>query len=220
MANTLRRRLALSIAAALLLHGAAISVLQSHMAEMRSPLAKTVDPLFTRQISQTATDTTAQKTATGAAAAQAALALSRERKSASNITVKKPETHTQYAQAAPENIANNNLKEPLKPDASNPGLDTTTTLVTALTATPTTASAALPTAQAEPALSNTNLPGTSVSTGGTSPTNIITSQGTWPNDTRLTYTLGGYFRGNLHGSAQVQWTREPQIGRASCRERV
>lgn len=30
----------------------------------------------------------------------------------------------------------------------------------------------------------------------------------WPADTRLTYDLGGYYRGDLHGKAFVQWQRE------------
>jgi len=30
----------------------------------------------------------------------------------------------------------------------------------------------------------------------------------WPADTRLSYDLGGYFRGELHGSATVQWQRQ------------
>ena len=34
-------------------------------------------------------------------------------------------------------------------------------------------------------------------------------QGQWPADTRLSYQVGGYFRGDLHGDAQVQWTRPP-----------
>ena len=29
----------------------------------------------------------------------------------------------------------------------------------------------------------------------------------WPADTRLTYHLGGFYRGELHGSARVQWQR-------------
>jgi hypothetical protein len=29
----------------------------------------------------------------------------------------------------------------------------------------------------------------------------------WPVDTRLSYKLGGYYRGDLHGDAQVQWQR-------------
>jgi hypothetical protein len=34
---------------------------------------------------------------------------------------------------------------------------------------------------------------------------------TWPNDTRLSYRLGGQFRsGELHGDARVQWHREGQ----------
>ena len=34
-------------------------------------------------------------------------------------------------------------------------------------------------------------------------------QGNWPADTRLSYVVGGYYQGDLHGSAQVQWTRDP-----------
>lgn len=30
----------------------------------------------------------------------------------------------------------------------------------------------------------------------------------WPVDTRLNYRLGGYYRGELHGSAKVQWQRQ------------
>ena len=206
MSNTQRWQIALSVGAALLLHMAVISVLQSRMAEMRSPLAKTVDPLFTRQISQAAST-----------AAQAAPAPSGERENAAKITIKKPKTSTEYAQAAIESIANNKMKETVKPDLINPAPDSTTTLATpstaastsAPTATLTTTLAALPAAQAALALPNTSLPGPSASTGGTSATDSITIQGSWPSDTRLTYKLGGYFRGNLHGSAQVQWTREP-----------
>jgi hypothetical protein len=32
----------------------------------------------------------------------------------------------------------------------------------------------------------------------------------WPSDTRLSYDLGGLFRGQLHGSAKVQWLRQDQ----------
>ena len=31
---------------------------------------------------------------------------------------------------------------------------------------------------------------------------------TWPPDTRLSYNLSGFFRGELHGSARVQWQRD------------
>jgi hypothetical protein len=36
---------------------------------------------------------------------------------------------------------------------------------------------------------------------------VVISDG-WPADTRLSYRLGGYYRGNLYGSARVQWQRE------------
>lgn len=32
----------------------------------------------------------------------------------------------------------------------------------------------------------------------------------WPADTRLSYRLGGQFRGDLHGQARVQWQRQDQ----------
>jgi hypothetical protein len=31
---------------------------------------------------------------------------------------------------------------------------------------------------------------------------------TWPGDTRLNYRLGGYYRGELHGNAKVEWLRD------------
>jgi hypothetical protein len=31
---------------------------------------------------------------------------------------------------------------------------------------------------------------------------------TWPTDTRLNYRVGGYYRGQLYGSAKVEWLRE------------
>ena len=30
----------------------------------------------------------------------------------------------------------------------------------------------------------------------------------WPSNTRLSYVVGGYYRGDLHGNAHVQWQRE------------
>ncbi len=36
----------------------------------------------------------------------------------------------------------------------------------------------------------------------------------WPPDTRLSYNLSGFFRGDLHGSARVQWQREAPMGLA------
>jgi Protein of unknown function (DUF3108) len=51
--------------------------------------------------------------------------------------------------------------------------------------------------------------------GATSIATSLPGQGTdtvlwdWPPDSRLSYRLGGYYRGELHGDAQVQWSRMP-----------
>ena len=39
--------------------------------------------------------------------------------------------------------------------------------------------------------------------------------GTWPADTRLSFKLGGQFRGPLHGDARVQWQRTGERYQAS-----
>lgn len=39
-------------------------------------------------------------------------------------------------------------------------------------------------------------------------TDTLAMQGSWPIDTRLTYDLVGYYRGELLGNATLQWTRE------------
>ena len=44
------------------------------------------------------------------------------------------------------------------------------------------------------------------STGAPDPAAVVADS--WPADTRLSYRLGGYYRGALYGSARVQWQRE------------
>ena len=48
-------------------------------------------------------------------------------------------------------------------------------------------------------------PGTSSSPG--TDTVSVTPDG-WPIDTRLSYRVGGYYRGELHGKARVEWLRD------------
>lgn len=52
------------------------------------------------------------------------------------------------------------------------------------------------------------------------PAASLALQGTWPSDTRLTYQLGGYYRGELHGDAQVQWSRLAPAGSDRYQVRV
>lgn len=55
----------------------------------------------------------------------------------------------------------------------------------------------------------------SVSVVATANTSTAQVTDTWPPDTRLSYKLGGQYRGELHGKAQVQWQREG-VGTASA----
>ena len=48
------------------------------------------------------------------------------------------------------------------------------------------------------------LPATTAATAMPSPATLDS----WPADTRLSYRLGGYFRGEIHGNARVQWQRD------------
>ena len=49
---------------------------------------------------------------------------------------------------------------------------------------------------------------TRVEPGAVAPDSQVLTGDGWPADTRLSYRLGGYYRGNLYGSARVQWQRE------------
>ncbi|MGH6627766.1 MAG: DUF3108 domain-containing protein [Burkholderiaceae bacterium] len=53
-------------------------------------------------------------------------------------------------------------------------------------------------------------PGDSAAAATTSTAAATAYLDSWPADTRLSYRLGGDFRGELHGSARVQWQREAQ----------
>lgn len=48
----------------------------------------------------------------------------------------------------------------------------------------------------------------SVSAATTATTSSFVATDSWPADTRLNYRVGGYYRGELHGSARVQWQRQ------------
>ena len=51
-------------------------------------------------------------------------------------------------------------------------------------------------------------PVTQMTTTFANPVASLAEQGDWPLSTRLNYKLGGYFRGELHGDARVQWSRD------------
>jgi hypothetical protein len=57
----------------------------------------------------------------------------------------------------------------------------------------------------EPAVAPASAPASAVPTLFNT---AVSGPDSWPADTRLNYRLGGYWRGDLHGSARVQWQRQ------------
>ena len=188
-----RRGLLASTALALLLHALALALLGS-LLRPPSILRQVAPPFYTRTITPEAP----------AAAPQQAAPVAQVSKP------KRPVARIQKAPAAPVSVA---------PQAMAPA-----------SATPDTADAEAPLASDEPqapspaasaALAESPAPDDSLAArdpggqdGAAAPPASAARAAEpgfladWPGDTRLTYTLGGNYRGELHGSARVLWQRE------------
>ncbi len=199
-------RLALALLLALAVHGVVLWRVAQEMQALASVMAPHADPMFTRQITQSAV----QKP---------------------DIAVPKQAAAQQkIAQGATKNIAKRSKQDPglqaSVPEPAPPSTDSTApeaTLTAAPLATPTSTLVSPETTgqtiTASPLVSpvgNTSDTASAATTTarpdavGAAAANraaALALQGEWPADTRLTYQLGGYFRGDLHGDAQVQWTR-------------
>ena len=198
MATTSRRSWLICAVLALLGHVVALYIFKVEIAAMTSPLKTTADPLFTRQI----TTQVAPVTVSSSTPVQQV-----------KSTQKRPRAVTNSAQAAPKKIAQEVLPETTatlattadaKQNATLPGDAVASNTEPASTAVTSTASAS----KGSTTYTITGTDTTAITTTTTS-SDTLALQGDWPADTRLSYKLGGYFRGDLHGSAQVQWTRDP-----------
>jgi Protein of unknown function (DUF3108) len=204
-------RLPLALLLALAVHAIMLWVIAQEMQALASVIKPKADPLFTRQITQPITQ-----------AAPSALA------PIPDIVKKKPAKPTERAQAAIKSAAKKPTELPLpEPIPDLPTVTVTATVTEAVTQsianlTTSTVLEPSPSLVAEPsptlAAVTETLPAivtetttlASVPGSGTSglTTDTLVMQGNWPIDTRLTYHLGGYYRGELHGDATVQWTRD------------
>jgi Protein of unknown function (DUF3108) len=200
-------RLPLALLLALALHGVSLWMVAQEMQALASVIKPKADPLFTRQI--------VQAQAAGAPAALPAPA----------AVQKKPAAPNNRAQAAIKNVAekptNPPLPEPVPdPAAPDPPVPAVTETLASLTTTTLPEPSPSLVAQASPTLATATATLPSPVTDGTAlaslpgsgtaglTTDTLVMQGNWPIDTRLTYDLGGYFRGDLFGNATVQWTRD------------
>jgi hypothetical protein len=194
-------RLPLALLLALALHGVSLWMVAQEMQALASVIKPKADPMFTRQV--------VQPLAPGAPATQPPAPVAVQKKTAA------PKDR---AQAAIKNIAKKPIEsvlpEPL-PEPPAPAITETLASLTPPTLpepSPSLVVAASPTAATEtlPALSTdatalASPPGSASSGQGT---DTLAMQGNWPIDTRLSYDLGGYYRGALFGNATVQWTRD------------
>ena len=179
----------LALGAALCLHWVGIAGIGSQMQSAASVLEQRSDPLFTRTISAA---TAPEPAAPPVAQAPKPPSPQRAAVIQSTPALVTPTLPPDVARIEPSQNA---------PETSTPVVQTTP--VPSLTASlePATASAASLTPSAA-AQTMTSAP------SGTTDSLLITGQ--WPGDTRVSYSLTGFFQGELFGKGEVQWTRSGQ----------
>ena len=201
-----RRALAVTTVLVLLLHALALALLSSLL---RPPsLLKTMaTPFYTRSIAPEVPAVVAAAPAPMEIKPNRPTALIRPARAA---TKNKARTTSKPSQGATEatDVAPESATEPPGVTAQAP--DTPASAASPAVANDQTTAAAVAVADAsaappatEPVAAASAAPAASAPSAGDAP--FLAS---WPSDTRLTYKLGGNYRGELHGSARVLWQRE------------
>ncbi len=205
---------AVALLLALALHGMALWGIGQQMLAMTSVIAPHADPMFTRQITQ----------ATVVGGQIQPVLMPKQAVAQQNIAGEAPKSVVKNAKKIP---APEPEPLPIAPEPTPTAVLSTPTdaaLATAPHATPTTtlstpayAQAGADSAVGAAVLASSAIPSATLASPAADANSSATSansaalalQGQWPADTRLSYQVGGYFRGELHGDAQVQWTRPP-----------
>ena len=197
------RALAVTTGLVLLLHALALALLSSLL---RPPsLLKTMaTPFYTRSIAPEVPAVVAAAPAPMEIKPNRPTALIRPARAA---TKNKAKTNPKPSQGATEatDVAPEPTTEPPEVTAQAP--DTPASAASPAVANDQTTAAAVAEASAappaaEPVAAASAAPAASAPSAGDAP--FLAS---WPSDTRLTYKLGGNYRGELHGSARVLWQR-------------
>ena len=198
------RALAVTTVLVLLLHALALALLSSLL---RPPsLLKTMaTPFYTRSIAPEVPAVVAAAPAPMEIKPNRPTALIRPARAA---TKNKAKTNPKPSRGATEatDVAPESATEPPGVTAQAP--DTPASAASPAVANDQTTAAAVADANAappaaEPVAAVSAAPTASAPSAGDAP--FLAS---WPSDTRLTYKLGGNYRGELHGSARVLWQRE------------
>ena len=199
-----RRALAVTTVLVLLLHALALALLSSLL---RPPsLLKTMaTPFYTRSIAPEVPAVVAAAPAPMEIKPNRPTALIRPARAATKNKAKTNPKPSQGATEAPD-VAPEPATEPPEVTAQAP--DTPASAASPAVANDQTTAAAVAEASAappaaEPVAAASAAPAASSPGPGDAP--FLAS---WPSDTRLTYKLGGNYRGELHGSARVLWQRE------------
>ena len=198
------RALAVTTVLVLLLHALALALLSSLL---RPPsLLKTMaTPFYTRSIAPEVPAVVAAAPAPMEIKPNRPTALIRPARAATKNKAKTNPKPSQGATEAPD-VAPEPATEPPGVTAQAP--DTPASAASPAVANDQTTAAAVADANAappatEPVAAASAAPAASAPSAGDAP--FLAS---WPSDTRLTYKLGGNYRGELHGSARVLWQRE------------
>ena len=198
------RALAVTTVLVLLLHALALALLSSLL---RPPsLLKTMaTPFYTRSIAPEVPAVVAAAPAPMEIKPDRPTALIRPARAATKNKAKTNPKPSQGATEAPD-VAPEPATEPPEVTAQAP--DTPASAASPAVANDQTTAAAVAEASAappaaEPVAAASAAPAASAPSAGDAP--FLAS---WPSDTRLTYKLGGNYRGELHGSARVLWQRE------------
>ena len=198
------RALAVTTVLVLLLHALALALLSSLL---RPPsLLKTMaTPFYTRSIAPEVPAVVAAAPAPMEIKPNRPTALIRPARAATKNKAKTNPKPSQGATEAPD-VAPEPATEPPEVTAQAP--DTPASAASPAVANDQTTAAAVADANAappatEPVAAASAAPAASAPSAGDAP--FLAS---WPSDTRLTYKLGGNYRGELHGSARVLWQRE------------
>ena len=181
-------------------HGLALQWL-TQQAQGLAAMRLMAAPMFTRMLQQQAPSPPplAAANASGARIAPAIVSLQSVEASTpenSTTTVPEPpvkEVESSVVASAPEKAAE---REPDRPPVASPE--------PAIAAATAPAAIAMPTTSADPSAVE------SAATNATSGPVVAAAapQDGWPPNTRLSYKVGGFFRGELYGTARVLWQRE------------
>ncbi len=187
-------------------HGLALQWL-THQAQGLAAMRLMAAPMFTRMLQQQAPSPPPVVAADAARIPPATAALQSVEVSTaqgSTTTVANPvkEVESSVVSSAPDHSA---AREPDPPSVAIPEpAIAAVTAPDAIAATPATSVGPTPvesTAESKAESTATNAT-PSLAAAGAAPLD------SWPPDTRLSYKVGGFFRGELHGTARVLWQRE------------